>query len=119
MVPAKRKQLSGMSSHSPFRIIWKPRRVSFKRNVLAGHTGKLLCHREALGQETLYLSGAAYGELVLFGKLVHTHDGDDILKLFVTLKHSAEPHGRSRNAPVPTISGERIRLVESRGSTAG
>ena len=36
--------------------------------------------------ESLYLSCTGYKELVVFGKFVHTKDGDDILKFFVSLK---------------------------------
>lgn len=36
IVPANRKQLSGMESHSPFKIILKPRRVSFNGTYWPG-----------------------------------------------------------------------------------
>ena len=77
MVPANRKQL-GMLSHSPFRIILKPRMVSFQRHIPAGHTGELLRYMEGLGQEALHLAGAGDRDLVLLGQFIHAHDGDDV-----------------------------------------
>ena len=58
-----------------------------QRNIASRHTGKLLCYREALGQETLYLTCPVYRLLILLVQLIHTHDGDDILQLFVSLQH--------------------------------
>mmetsp|Transcript_2155 Transcript_2155/g.4907 ORF Transcript_2155/g.4907 Transcript_2155/m.4907 type:complete len:511 (-) Transcript_2155:15-1547(-) len=41
---------------------------------------------ERLGQESLHLSGARDGELVLLRKLIHTQNGDDILETLVVLQ---------------------------------
>ena len=57
------------------------------RNVLALHTRKLLGNREGLGEEALYFSRAVYDELILLGKLIHTHNSDDVLKLLISLEH--------------------------------
>jgi len=40
---------------------------------------------EGLGQETFDLTGTGNGQLVLFGKIVHTKNGDNILKRSVVL----------------------------------
>ncbi|MBR5224175.1 MAG: hypothetical protein IKV90_00730, partial [Clostridia bacterium] len=37
-------------------------------------------------QEALHLAGAVNGQLILFGKLVHTHDCDDILQFLIALE---------------------------------
>ena len=39
----------------------------FQRDVLAGHTGELLCNVEALAQEALHLAGTGHRDLVLLG----------------------------------------------------
>ena len=41
---------------------------------------------ERLGQEALYLTGAADRQLVAFRQLIHAHDGDDILQLLIALE---------------------------------
>ena len=48
--------------------------------------GEDLTHEEWLGEESLDLSGTGDGELILFGQLVHTQNGDDILKGLVVLE---------------------------------
>ena len=64
-----------------------------ERNVAAFDAGELLGDGERLGQEALDLAGAADGQLVLFGELVHTHDRDDVLKLLVALKDALDLSG--------------------------
>ncbi len=98
------------SSEAPQRLL--------QRHILAGHTRELLCHMEALGQEALHLAGAADSALVFLGQLVHTHDGNDVLQLLVALQHFL--HGTGDLVVLLAHDfGDRIRLVESSGSTAG
>ena len=52
---------------------------------LARNTGEHLSDGEGLRKELLDLSGSCDGESILFGKLVHTENGDDILKGLVVL----------------------------------
>src|SRR5690606_16617476 len=59
----------------------------FQRHVLARRTGEDFGHEERLGQEALNLTSARYQLLVLFGQLVHTQDGDDVLQFLVALQH--------------------------------
>ena len=87
MVPAIRKQLSGILIALAVQNHTESAQSLLQRNIASRHTGKLLCHREALGQETLNLTGTVYCQLILLGQLVHTHDGDDILQLLITLQH--------------------------------
>ena len=54
-------------------------------HIFTGKTGKLLCHEEWLGKETLYLTGAVDKDFFILGQLVHTKDCDDILQFLVTL----------------------------------
>ena len=68
--------------------------VSLSGTYLPSHAGKLLRNVERLGQEALHLSGAADGQLVLLGQLVHAHDGDDILQLLIALQ-DALTHSRA------------------------
>merc|ERR1719326_322415 len=42
---------------------------------------------ERLGEEALHLAGARDGKLILLGKLVHTKDGNNVLKRLVILEH--------------------------------
>ena len=64
-----------------------------ERHILAGHTGELLCHVEALAQEALHLAGAADRALVFLAQLVHAHDGNDVLQLLVALQHLLDGAG--------------------------
>ena len=57
----------------------------FQRHILAGHTGKLLRNMERLRKETLYLTGAVDGDLIVLRKLIHAHDGNDILQFLIAL----------------------------------
>ena len=59
----------------------------FYRHIFARNASKVLSHMEGLGQESLNLSGTAYCQLVLIRELLHTQNCDDILQLFVFLKH--------------------------------
>ena len=61
-----------------------------KRNVCAGNTRELFRNVEGLGKETLDLSRAGNKKLIFIGKLVHTHDRNDIHKLLITLKYSLD-----------------------------
>src|SRR3546814_1600080 len=58
----------------------------FQLDELAGDAGEHVGHVEGLRQEALDLAGAADGELVLFGQLVHAEDRDDVLKRLVLLQ---------------------------------
>src|SRR3546814_10187968 len=58
----------------------------FQLDELAGDAGEHFGHVEGLRQEALDLAGAADGELVLFGQLVHAEDRDDVLKRLVLLQ---------------------------------
>lgn len=53
---------------------------------LTGLTGEDFTHEEWLGEESLDLSGTGDGELILFGELVHTENGDNILERLVILE---------------------------------
>src|SRR3990172_13012576 len=55
-------------------------------HVLARGAGEHLGDEERLRQELLDLARPRYGELVLFGQLVHAEDGDDVLQLLVALQ---------------------------------
>src|SRR5699024_2836071 len=50
------------------------------------HTGELLGEVGVLRQELFDPAGPVDGDLVLFGKLVDTQDGDDVLQLLVLLQ---------------------------------
>lgn len=58
----------------------------FERHKLASLTSEHFGNLEGLGKETLDLTCSRHGQLVLFGQLVHTQDGNNILKGFVILK---------------------------------
>src|SRR5262249_29259051 len=58
---------------------------------LAHRAGENLCDVEGLRQETLDLAGAGDRDLVLFGELVHTENGDDVLERLVALQHLLDP----------------------------
>src|SRR5579883_3472216 len=59
----------------------------FQRHVLAFASGERLGHREGLREETLNLAGARHRQLVLVREFVDAQDGNDILQVFVSLKH--------------------------------
>src|SRR5690606_33144095 len=56
-------------------------------HVAARRAGKAFGHEEGLGQEPLDFPSPGHDELVFFRQLVHTQDGDDVLKLCVALQH--------------------------------
>ena len=49
-------------------------------------TGEDLGDVHRLRQEALHLAGPRHGDLVFFGQLVETEDGDDVLQLLVALQ---------------------------------
>mmetsp|Transcript_29205 Transcript_29205/g.63386 ORF Transcript_29205/g.63386 Transcript_29205/m.63386 type:complete len:454 (+) Transcript_29205:182-1543(+) len=58
----------------------------FEADELTGGTGEDLSNVEGLGHELLYLTCAGDDELIVLGKLVHTKNGDNVLKALVILK---------------------------------
>ena len=71
-----------LASHRPL----KPLIVSSSSTELAGRAGEHFGDEEGLRQEALDLAGAGDGELVLFRKLVHAQNGDDVLQRLVALE---------------------------------
>src|SRR5690606_9819690 len=57
----------------------------FDRYVLSLQTSELSRHKERLRQEALHFAGTSHHEAVVFRKLVHTKNGDDVLKVLVLL----------------------------------
>src|SRR5712691_4383783 len=57
-----------------------------KLDVAARGAREVLGHVEGLGEEALELPRAGHGKLVLVGELLHPEDGDDVLKILVTLE---------------------------------
>src|SRR5690606_3754081 len=55
-------------------------------NQLARRTGEHLSHEEGLRQEAFDLTSARNRELVLFRKLIHAENGDDVLQRLVALE---------------------------------
>src|SRR5438270_12036684 len=53
---------------------------------LAGDPGEYLGDVERLRQEALDLAGPGNDQFVLFGKLIHAEDGDDVLQALVALQ---------------------------------
>lgn len=64
-----------------------------ERDELALDTSEDLSDSEGLAHETLDLTGTLDGELVLLGKLVHTENGDDVLKRLVVLEKLLDTSG--------------------------
>src|SRR5690348_18331355 len=62
-----------------------------QRHVLARRAGEYFRHVERLREETLALARAVHGLLVLFGKLVHAKDPDDVLQFLVALQRTLHP----------------------------
>ena len=59
-----------------------------QRNILTLITGKLLCNLEGLGQESLHLTSAVNDLFIFFRQFVHTHNGNNILQLLVSLENT-------------------------------
>ena len=62
--------------------------------VADGHVAALLSsegfsHEHGLGEETLNLASASYGQPILVGQLLDSQDRDDVLKVTITLEHLA------------------------------
>src|SRR5690606_25766896 len=75
-----------------------------QRNHRTGLTGELLGDDEVLTQELLQATGAADEDLVLFGELVHTEDGDDVLQFLVLLQDALDLVGH-REVPLTDDRG--------------
>src|SRR4029079_7073394 len=52
----------------------------------AGRAGEHFGDEERLRQEALDLPGSGHRDLVLFGKLIHAENGDDVLERLVALQ---------------------------------
>mmetsp|Transcript_2542 Transcript_2542/g.6973 ORF Transcript_2542/g.6973 Transcript_2542/m.6973 type:complete len:483 (-) Transcript_2542:25-1473(-) len=50
---------------------------------------------EGLGHELLDLAGAGHSDLVVLGKLIHTQDGNDVLKILVILESLLDRTGKA------------------------
>src|SRR5690606_19852459 len=57
-----------------------------QRHRRTGDAGERLGHQHVLRQEPLDPARPVHRDLVLFGQLVHTEDGDDVLQLLVLLQ---------------------------------
>mmetsp|Transcript_24747 Transcript_24747/g.41849 ORF Transcript_24747/g.41849 Transcript_24747/m.41849 type:complete len:502 (-) Transcript_24747:56-1561(-) len=57
-----------------------------KLNELTSTASKHLSDVEGLRHKSLGLSGSGHSQLIIFGKLIHTQNGNDILKTLVILK---------------------------------
>ena len=86
---------------------------------LAGDAGEHFGDVERLGEEALDLAGAADGQLILFRKLVHAEDGDDVLQRLVLLQRLLDAAGGLVMLLADDCAAVSTRLVESSGSTAG
>ena len=64
------------------------------RNVLAGTAAEDFGREEGLGEELLNLPGPVHDEFILFGELLHSEDGDNVLKLFIALEDLFDLTGR-------------------------
>src|SRR5690242_1605079 len=63
------------------------------RDILPGRAGEDFRHMERLRKETLDLPSPENSELVLGRKLIHSENGDDVLKIFVTLQDTLNAAG--------------------------
>ncbi len=75
-----------MASCLPSRISLKRTDSFFQGHIFALDPRKLLRHMERLGEEFLDLAGALDRQPVLFRKLIHPQNRDDILQFFVFLQ---------------------------------
>src|SRR5262249_61608212 len=78
---------------------------TFHRHLLAFAARKNLRNAKRLAQETLNLPRAKYRHLVFAWQFIHSKNGNDVLQIFVTLKHPLHstsnfvvllPHGFGR-----------------------
>jgi hypothetical protein len=60
---------------------------------LSGVGGEDLRHEERLGEELLHLTCSSDGQLIFFGKIVHTENGDNILERLVVLEEFLDTTG--------------------------
>jgi len=65
----------------------------FKGDELSWVTSEDLGHMEWLRKETFNLTGTGDGELILFGKIIHTKNGDNILERSVILDELLDSTG--------------------------
>lgn len=70
-------------------VVVRPRQdlLETLNGVLQGHehplgAGEHLRHREGLRHEPLHLAGPRHSQLVVFRELVHSQDGDDVLRVW-------------------------------------
>uniref|UniRef100_A0A182WD12 Uncharacterized protein n=1 Tax=Anopheles minimus TaxID=112268 RepID=A0A182WD12_9DIPT len=81
-----------------------------ERYQLAGMASEHLSDLERLGQETLDLAGTCHRQLVLLGQLIHTQDGNDILKRLVILQDLLHATGN-----VVVLRADDVRVHDTRG----
>jgi hypothetical protein len=60
---------------------------------LSGVGGEDLRHEERLGEELLHLTCSSDSQLIFFGKIVHTENGDNILERLVVLEEFLDSTG--------------------------
>jgi hypothetical protein len=64
-----------------------------KFTELSGVGGEDLRHEERLGEELLHLTCSSDSQLIFFGKIVHTENGDNILERLVVLEEFLDSTG--------------------------
>ncbi|GAF25605.1 transcriptional regulators [Moorella thermoacetica Y72] len=62
-------------------------------HINPGLAGKSLGYVEGLGEETLDLACPGNYEFIFFGQLIHSQDGDNVLKFFITLQYLLDAPG--------------------------
>src|SRR5208337_2913154 len=67
----------------------------FELYIFARPAGEDLCYTEWLAQKPLYFSRSRNYELVIFGKLFHTENRDNVLQFLIALQDGLHP---SRNS---------------------
>ena len=67
----------------------------FQLNVHAWSTGESFGNMERLGEETLDLPCPGDDQFIIFGKLIHTENGDDILQILIALQNILNRTGNS------------------------
>ena len=58
----------------------------YKRDVFTFAAGELFGYKEGLGKKPLKLTGAGDYEFVFITKFIYSKDGDDVLKVFISLE---------------------------------